>query len=137
MQPLKPKSYKLKANDGFIALVAVLIILAIVLMVGVALSLGSVDEMKMGLQKSLSSRAYYLANLCAEQALMKLKENSSYPGNETINEENGSCTISAIEGSWTVKVSGFSSGQVKKMKIVLSQINPEIIINSWQEVADF
>lgn len=126
-----------KREDGFIALVVILIILAIALMVGVGLSLGSVSEMKMGLQKNFSSRAYYLANLCAEGALMKLKESSSYPGNETIDMVIGSCTILPIEGNWTIKIFGSSSGQVKKMKIVVSQINPKIVINSWQEVGDF
>ncbi len=68
---------------------------------------------------------------------MKLKENSSYLGDETINVENGNCTILPIEGNWTIKVSAFSSGQVKKMKLVVSQIDPEIIVDSWEEVAEF
>jgi len=124
-------------QKGFIALVTVLIILAITLAAGIGLGLRSISEMKMGLQKSQSSQAYYLANLCAEQALMKLKENSNYSGNEIINMENGSCEILSVEGNWIVKVSGTFSNQTKKMKIVISQINPEMIIDSWEEVADF
>jgi len=124
-------------QKGFIAITTVLIISALVLIVGIGISLESIGEMKMGLQRSLSSQAYYLANLCAEQTLMKLKENSSYLGDETINMENGNCTIEPIEGNWTIKVSAFSSGQVKKMKLIVSQINPEIIVDSWEEVAEF
>lgn len=126
-----------KRENGFIALVLILVILAVVLMVGIGLNLSSISELKMGFQKNLFSRAYYLANLCAEDALMKLKENSNYLGNETINIGDDSCTILAIEGNWTIKVSGLSSNQVKKIKIVVSQINPKMVVDSWQEVADF
>ena len=126
-----------KKQKGFIAITTVLIISALVLMVGIGISLESIGETKMGLQRSLSSQSYYLINLCAEQTLMKLKENSSYLGDETINVENGNCTILPIEGNWTIKVSAFSSGQVKKMKLVVSQIDPEIIVDSWEEVAEF
>lgn len=126
-----------KEQKGFIAITTVIIISALVLMIGIGISLESIGEMKMGLQRSLSSQSYYLTNLCAEQTLMKLKENSSYLGDETINVENGNCTILPIEGNWTIKVSAFSSGQVKKMKLVVSQIDPEIIVDSWEEVAEF
>lgn len=124
-------------TKGFIALITVLIISALVLVVSIGLGLRTIDEMKMGLQKSLSSETYYLANLCAEDALMKLKENSNYSGGEIINIGKGSCTILPIEGNWTVKISASLSGQVKKMRLIISQINPEMVIDSWQEVADF
>lgn len=122
---------------GFVALTTVLIILAISLIFGLGISLLSISEMTMGLEKNFSSRAYYLANLCAEEALMKLKENSNYSGNETIAVDNGSCQILPVEGNWQVKTVGNSQKQIKKMKIVISQINPQMIIQSWQEVADF
>lgn len=127
----------LKKQKGFIAITTVLIVSALTLMIGISISLGSISEIKMGLQRSLSSQSYYLANLCAEQTLMKLKEDSNYSGDEIINVSNGSCTILPIEGNWTIKVSAFSSGQIKKMKLVVSQINPEIIVDSWEEVAEF
>lgn len=127
----------LKIQKGFIALTTVLIISAIVLMVGIGLSLRSINEAEMSLQGNLSLQAHYLANLCAEQALMRLKEDSNYTGDETINMENGSCQILPIEGNWIVKVSATSFDQVNKIKILIDQINPEMIIDSWSEVADF
>lgn len=122
---------------GFIALITVLIVSSLVLMVGLGLSLGAISAMKMGQQKSFSLESYYLANLCVEESLMKLKENINYSGNESFYFENGSCTILPIEGSWIIKVSATSSNQIKKMKVSVSQINPAMIIDSWQEVADF
>ena len=124
-------------QKGFVALMTVLMIVGIVLAIGVVSVLRNVSEMKMGLQKNDSSQAYYLANLCTELALMKLKENKNYGGNETVSTTYGQCAILPIEGQWTVKVSATSTNQVKKLKIIVNRINPKMIIDSWEEVADF
>ena len=126
----------IKTNSGFIALTTVLLILAVVLMIGLSLSLLGISEAQMGLQKNQSSRAYYLANLCAEETLMELKENSGYTADETKDIEDGSCMI-LVEGNWIVKVSANFQNQIRKMKIVISQLQPEMIVDSWEEVADF
>jgi type II secretory pathway component PulK len=129
------KSFSLQR--GFIALITVLIILGIILMIGVGISFLSVEEASMGLQKSQSSQAYYLSNLCAEHALMKLKEDSSYTGNEIINIDNDNCQVLPIEGNWTIKVTANFQNQIKKMKIKVSQVSPKMVIDSWEEVAAF
>jgi len=126
-----------KNKSGFIALITVLIIFAIILLVGLSVSLLSIGEAQMGLKKTQSSQSTYLANLCAEQALMKLKENINYSGGEIIDIEGGNCQILPIEGKWTIKTIANFENQVKKIKIIVSQVNPEMIISSWQEVADF
>lgn len=127
----------IERQKGLVALMTVLIILVIALVIGIGLTLRSIAGVTMSLQKIQSSEAYYLANLCAEQALMKLKENRDYPGGETINAQKGQCTILPVEGKWIIKVSATSSNQVKKMIIVIDKISPKMIINSWEEVADF
>ena len=131
------KSSFIRKKSGFIALVTILIIFAISLLIGVNLNLLAVGEAKMGLKKIQSSQAYYLANLCAEEALMKLKESTNYPGDETIKIEDGECQILPIEGNWTIKVVGQFRNQVKKVKIVVEQVNPEMVIKSWEQVPDF
>lgn len=137
MQNYNSKLKSFKVQSGFIALITTLIIFSIALSIGLGISLLSISEMKMGLKKTQSSQAYFLANLCAEQALMNLKEDISYLGGEIIEIEEGSCQILPVEGSWTIKVSGSFKNQIKKIKIVVSQVNPETIIESWQELADF
>ena len=127
----------MKRQKGLVALITVLIILVITLVIGIGLSLRGIAGMKMSLQEVQSSESYYLVNLCAEQALMKLKENRGYPGGETINIQEGQCTILPIEGGWKIKLSATSSNQVKKMVIVVEEINPRMIISSWEEVANF
>ena len=123
-----------KRQEGFISLMIVLLILVITLTVGLTLSFLSISEARMSLQKNQSSHAYYLANLCAEEALMTLKEGDTYAEEAFMPMENGSCTIFPIEGNWTIKVSASFFNQVKKMKINVSQIDPEMVIDSWEEV---
>ena len=122
---------------GFIALITIFIILAIALLFGLSFGLLAISETDMSFDSVQSSRAYFLANLCAEQALMKLKENLNYSGNETLSTNDGNCQILQIEGQWIVKTRGNLENVVRKMRIVISQVNPKMIIDSWQEVADF
>ena len=126
-----------KKEKGYIALISVLVVSGVALMILMSAGFLSVLDLKMELQKSQSNQAYYLANLCAEHSLMQLKENISYNGNESLGFKEGTCQILPIEGSWTIKILASSSQQVKKMKIITSQIIPRIIIDSWEEVADF
>jgi len=124
-------------NKGFIALLTILIVLGVVLLIGLGISQFSINEAQMALQESQSSQAYYLASLCSERALMTLKENGNYTG-ENVNIENGSCEIS-VSGNLPakkIKVKATFQNQTKKIRIVISQINPKIIIQSWQEVAE-
>ena len=122
---------------GFIALITIFIILAVVLVLGLSFGLLAISESDMSLDKVKSSQAYFLANLCAEQALMELKENLNYLGNETVSVDDGNCQILQVEGQWIVKTEGNFQDDVRKMRISISQVNPKIIIDSWQEVADF
>jgi len=132
------KSKPTKKNlGGFIALITVFIIISIALLLSLGFGLLSISEMDMGFKKTQSSQAYFLANLCAEQALMELKEDINYQGPDTINIDNGNCQILQIEGQWIIKTIGNTKNDVKKMRISVSQVNPKIIIDSWQEVADF
>ncbi|MCX6764156.1 MAG: hypothetical protein NTU58_00375 [Candidatus Nealsonbacteria bacterium] len=126
-----------KNQEGYIALISVITASAIALMIVISAGLLGISDLKMELQKIQSLQSYYLANLCAEHSLMRLKENMSYNGDETINLAEGTCRILPIEGNWTVKVFASSSGQVRKMKIIISQINPKMSIYSWEEVAEF
>ena len=124
-------------EKGFVALLAIIIILGVVLMISLSVSSLGIGEAGMSLQKSQSSHAFYLASLCVEEALMKLKENQNYAGNDIINIEDSSCQILPIEGSWTIKAQSSFMNQIKKIKVVITQINPTLLIESWQEVADF
>ena len=133
---------KLKNQKGYIALVSFLIISAVTLSVAINASLFGLSESEMGLQKSHSSKAFYLATLCAEDALMKLKDDLNYSGGETWTiDDQGTCDIFPLEGSGNkdriIKTSGTSHDQTRKIKINIIEVNPLMKIEAWQEVTSF
>lgn len=128
-------------RNGYIALVSILIVSALTLLIATSGSLLSIGESNMGLQENQAWEAFYLTTACAEDALMKLKNDLNYSGNETLNFDNGKCTIEPLEGSGkknrVIKVSGIIFNQTRKIKIEIGKINPDMEIKSWQQVADF
>ena len=117
---------------GFIAITTILIILGVGLVVGLGISFLAAEDLAMSSETIQSGLAEYLANICAEEALMKLKENSGYSGNETLTIEDGICQILPISGNWTIETVGNFQNRIKKIRIVVSQISPEMQISSWQ-----
>jgi len=131
----------IKNQNGFIALISVLIVGAVVLVVSIGISLRSVDESNMSLDEQESHRALALANLCAEQALMKLESSLNYNGNESIIVGDESCDILTIGGAGnltrTVKTSSVVSGYTRRIKVEVSRISPIMQISSWESVGSF
>jgi hypothetical protein len=130
-------SFKHKNEKGLVALMGVMIISGILITVGLSAGYLNSSQLILDFQRVQSQKSYYAANLCAEYALMELKKNANYSGGQTLNLEEGTCQILQVEGQWTLKVSADVSNQIRKIKIIISRINPLIVINSWQEVPDF
>ncbi len=130
-----------KTQKGYIALISILIVSGVTLLIAISTSLFGISESDMGLQKSQSSETFYLASLCAEDALMKLKNDLKYPGNETLIIGEGSCTILKLKGGGNydrvIKTTGTIYNQTRKIRIEITQVNPKMEINSWQEVTSF
>ena len=124
--------------NGYIALISVLIISALAILVASSANLISISESKMGLQENQSWESFYLAKACAEDALMKLKDDLNYTGNETLPFDTENCTISPIEGTGNenrvIKVTAMVFKQTRKIKIEINRVNPETEIKFWSEV---
>jgi len=133
---------KIKKNkNGYVALFSVVFISALLILIATSANLLSIGESDMSLQENQSWEASYLAVACAEDALMKLKGDPGYSGDETLNFNSGSCRILPIESGGDenriIKTSSNAYNQVRKIKIEISKINPKIQLKSWQPVADF
>lgn len=126
---------------GFIALISVLIISAVLVLLAISAGQLSIGELKMTLQRNQALQSYYLAHACAEEALMKLKEDLTYVGSETLNINEAACDILNVEGEGNkdriVKIESTAFNQTKKIKIKIDQVNPQYDIAFWQEVSDF
>lgn len=129
-------------KSGLVALVTVLVTGAVGLAVAVSLvllGLGS-SRTSLILSQSVTARAY--ADSCAEEALQKLRESVYYAGSETIALSEGSCQIQPVLGTpgnfnRTIQTTGTVGTIVRKVEVIVSEIQPTINITSWEEVASF
>ena len=120
---------------------SLIIVSVLVVLIVSSANLLSISESGMGLQENQGWAAYYLANACAEDALMKLKNDLNYNGNETLIFDNGNCTIELLEGveneNRIIKTLGTAYNQVRKIRIEINRVNPDTEIKTWQEVTIF
>ena len=126
--------------NGYITLVSVLVVGSIALASAVSLLLLGIDASRTALTNTQAAQARSLANTCAEVALDKLRQDTSYQGNETITFSNGSCTIATLfqSGSSTsIQLTAEVSGLTRKSMIQTATLIPQVQLESWQEVADF
>ncbi|MFA6436641.1 MAG: hypothetical protein WC242_00795 [Candidatus Paceibacterota bacterium] len=135
---MKNFSYNQK---GYIALVGVILLGAAIVVALITISMGVGTGSKISIQLKNSEKSYFLANACAEDALEKLWESVSYSGNEILNFDQGICGILPVEtgsdGKKTIKVYGSVADHTRRSVVIISTTTPQIIIESWKEVADF
>ncbi|MFH1839219.1 MAG: hypothetical protein ABH820_02950 [Patescibacteria group bacterium] len=130
-----------RSQPGFIALITVLIVMALGVLLAAGLSLRSVDAGNMYIANLDGIRALNAASSCTEYALERLKDSSSYGGDEVRTLDNGdTCYISATGGGGssnrTVRTTSTVNGANRKINIFIPTLKPTAL-SIWQEVADF
>jgi hypothetical protein len=124
-----------------IALTTILIMGALMLSVGIGVTLRSISEGDMSSGEELSARAGALSEACAEAAVLRLKNNLSYSGNEAIMVQGSdTCDILAAEGvgnaNRVIKTQSTAGGYTRKIRVALSSVTP-LQIAEWRFVGDF
>lgn len=125
---------------GFIALITVLVTGAVGTAIAVSLLLLGLGSSRTSFALEQSNQAKALANACSEEALQQIRDSALFTGSNTFTFGQGTCsyTVTSQEGSnRTVTASGTVSTIIRKVKITIDQISPNINITAWQEVADF
>ena len=129
----------MKQNNGYIALISVVIISLILVTIAFSLSQTGLMSRLLVLTSDAKERGVAAAEACADMARLKLTQNSSYAGNETIAVgSDDTCQILAIETTGSSKI-------IKTKAIVLQTVtNSKVTVNSsdlsilsWDEVANF
>ena len=132
-QKIRPLS-----SNGYIALIAVLIIGAASLATSVALLTAGTDSQRATLINQQSLQARQLAQACAEEALQQLHSNTSFSGTNTLTLGHGTCSYTVTNtGSTTrtIDASGTVGSVVRKAKAYATIGGSSISITSWQEVS--
>ncbi len=130
----------MRHSNGYITLISVLVVGAVGIAVTVSLLLLGLDSSRTSFAYEQSNQAKGLANACAEAALQTIRDNTSYVGTGNIALGQGNCsyTVSSEGGeNRTITATGIVDIINRKVEVVIDDINPQINIASWQEVADF
>ncbi|HMB26384.1 MAG TPA: hypothetical protein VKP03_03125 [Patescibacteria group bacterium] len=124
-----------KNKKGVAALLTIVIIAAAVLVMAYTASILGLGELEMGYTMQKAGGAFSLADACMEEALIKLRFDSSYSG-ENLNIDDGSCIIGVTgSGSDRTVISESSiDNYYKKIQAQITISGDDIIIDSWQEV---
>lgn len=132
-QKIRPLS-----SQGYIALIAVLIIGAAGLATSVALLTAGTDSQRAALTAQQSVQARQLAHGCAEEALQQLQSNTSFTGTNALTLGQGTCSYTVTNtgtSTRTIDASGTVGGVVRKVKVYATIGVSSISITSWQEVS--
>lgn len=127
-------------SKGYITLISVLVVGAVGVAITVSLLLLGLGSSRTSFAYEQSNQAKALANACAEEALQTIRNNTSYVGTSGFDLGQGSCSYTVTnEGgeNRTITAVGVVGIINRRVEVVIGDINPQINIVSWQEVADF
>lgn len=125
-------------QNGFVILIVILIMGAVGLAVAYSVTIFGVDANRMSLVMQQAEEARGLANACAEEGLMQIFIDKHYTGTQILLDGGCSFTVFNLGGkNREVRAVGTAENVTKKIKILVDQVNPDIRVSSWQEVADF
>jgi hypothetical protein len=142
---------KIRKNKGFVALISVLMITAVAMIIGVAITMRTISRTSISLFESQSTQAWSSANGCVELAISQLGVNSTSTWASALDVYNGGSTVSiggipcylfdivsyGVNDYRLIKASSTVGEYIRKLQVVVATNTPQIIINSWQEVGDF
>jgi uncharacterized protein (UPF0333 family) len=127
-------------RNGYITLVSVLVVGAIGVSIAASLILLGLGSSRASFAIQQSNQAKALANACAESALQQINNSTPFEGSGNLSIGQGNCAYTVIKligANREIESFGTMGTIVRKNKIIIDAINPQINIVSWQEVGDF
>lgn len=130
---------KLPTNNqgGYIALIAVLIIVVVTLSIGLSLNSLSIGETQNGLMIQQSVQSQAVAESCLHEAYWQLRENNGYTsGSLDIGE--GSCTISVVPSApdYIITVESNVNEIINKYESNITINGNNLVVNDWQRLTN-
>lgn len=124
-------------KNGYIALITIVIISAIVLLITLSATHISLSQKLNIISQNQSNKSYYLAEACAHIAVTQLQIDDSYTGDEQIEVDGDYCTIEPITGSGNnnreIITSAAVGNYTRKIKVIIDQIRPSTETSYWGE----
>ncbi len=129
-----------KHSNGYAVLVSVIVLGAITAVITSSILILGLDLSRTSFALEQSSIAKGLADTCAEEALQQIRDDTPFTGTGNISFEWGDCSYTVIDSGGqnrTITATSTAETAIRKTKIIISAINPRVIITTWEEVADF
>ncbi|XOU94296.1 MAG: hypothetical protein ACNFW9_05645 [Candidatus Kerfeldbacteria bacterium] len=124
-------------QSGYIALIAVLIIVVVTLSIGLSLNSLSIGETQNGLiiQQSIQSQA--VAESCLHEAYWQLRQDSGYTSG-SLNIGQGSCTITVMPSSpdYIITSEANVNEVISKYESNITINGNNITVNSWERLTN-
>lgn len=121
-------------RPGYIALASVLVIAAVVLAIGISVSLLSINEAQLSLAGRKSQASIAFVDSCVEDALLRLNEDNSIPVQILLPAGSCDVTIDSQSGDdWQFTVFGSIDDYGKSIQVRVNR-KAVLTITSWREV---
>lgn len=123
---------------GYIALMSAFIISAVIILL--VLTFGQVSFLNRANISStqFKEKSRALASACVNTALLKLVDNSSYAGGETISVASDTCDIVSVVSSSTGRIISAQGEFQKSFTNFMVTVDSDVVdIISWEEVKKF
>jgi hypothetical protein len=124
----------MKKEKGYIAVLTVLIISAVVLTAATTVSLLAIGEAQSSLSLFKGEDAITFVEGCMEDALLKARNNNAYTSG-TITRPEGTCTITVSKAgsTWTVTATTINTQYARTVQAVVTR-SSFLTITSWKEI---
>lgn len=136
---MKIKFFKNENKPAYISLISVIIVGAVVLSIVLFMISSGLNATENSLIYSSSSKAEFLADACAEEALQQIRDNNNFTGTNLFSLGDGVCSYSVVNtggSNRTINASSTVFNNVKKVRVLINSLSPKITVLSWQEIAD-
>lgn len=121
----------IKNKKGFIALIALMVVVTAGLTIGLAISLVGIEELQISLAKSEATKARVVANACVEDGLEKLRRNFvAY--SDSLSIDGNSCIINVEVSGSNAIITATGTADVYNQKVRV-ELDNTLSITSWQE----
>ncbi len=125
-------------QQGYIALISVLITSAAAMAIATTLLITGTDAQRVNLVMQRSIQARQLAHGCIEEALQKIHESTTFTGTSSVTLPTGACsyTITNTGGdNRTITASSTIQNVVRKVTVYVTIGSSSVSVTSWQDVS--
>jgi len=122
----------IKQQNGYIALVSLLVVATAGLTIGLAVSISGIEEVQLSHGLTQSIKAKNLANACVEDGLERLRNSFVSISQYTLSIGSNSCIIDVVVGGSAATVNATGTVDIYNQKIQV-QVDDTLSVTSWTE----